>query len=198
VAGNYTLTPAVGTVLPAGAQSIAVSFTPTDTTDYGTATATVILTVNQAVPVITWTTPAAISSGTALSATQLDATASVPGTFAYTPAAGTVLAAGSQTLSVLFTPTDATDYSTATASVSLLVTQQQCASNGYSYQRAITIDHTKVPNTDQVNFPFLFNTTDPLLATTANGGHVTSPNGYDIIFTSDPAGQSDASGQVHG
>jgi RHS repeat-associated protein len=65
-----------------------------------------------------------------------------------------------------------------------------CASSGYSFVRAVVIDHTKVPNTDQVNFPFLFNTADPLLATTADGGHVTNPNGYDIIFTSDPAGQN--------
>ena len=38
--------------------------------------------------------PAAITYGTALSAAQLDASASVPGTFAYSPAAGTVLTAG--------------------------------------------------------------------------------------------------------
>ena len=50
------------------------------------------------------------------SATQLNATASVPGTFVYTPAAGTVLNAGAaQTLSVTFTPTDAANYTTATA-----------------------------------------------------------------------------------
>ena len=44
------------------------------------------------------------------------------GTFTYTPAAGTVLAAGNnQTLSVLFTPTDTTDYSTATATATINV-----------------------------------------------------------------------------
>jgi hypothetical protein len=47
-----------------------------------------------------------------------------------------------------------------------------CASNGYSFVRPIVIDHTRIPNTDQANFPFLFNTTDPSFATTANGGHV--------------------------
>src|SRR5271154_2683417 len=55
-------------------------------------------------PVITWATPTAIVYGTALSATQLDATANVPGAFVYTPAAGTVLTVGSQNLSVTFTP----------------------------------------------------------------------------------------------
>ena len=58
---------------------------------------------------------------TALSATQLNATANVPGTFAYAPAAGTVLNAGTQTLSVTFTPTDGSDYNSATATVSLVV-----------------------------------------------------------------------------
>ena len=48
----------------------------------------------KATPTITWATPADITYGTALSATQLNATASVPGTFVYTPVAGTVLNAG--------------------------------------------------------------------------------------------------------
>jgi hypothetical protein len=74
-------------------------------------------------PTITWATPAAITYGTALSATQLDATASVAGTFAYTSASGTVLTAGSQTLSVTFTPTNTTVYNTATASVPLTVSK---------------------------------------------------------------------------
>src|SRR5208283_830263 len=38
--------------------------------------------------------------------------------------------------------------------------------------------------------PFLFNTTDPSFATTANGGLVTSASGYDIIFSLDPNGLS--------
>ena len=72
----------------------------------------------KATPTITWATPADITYGTALGATQLNATASVPGTFVYTPAAGTVLNAGAaQTLSVTFTPTDAANYTTATATV---------------------------------------------------------------------------------
>ena len=81
-------------------------------------------------PTITWTTPAAITYGTALSATQLNATASVPcsstgvaGTYVYNPVAGTVLTVGTQKLSVTFTPTDTTDYTSATASVSLTVNQ---------------------------------------------------------------------------
>jgi hypothetical protein len=127
VAGTFVYTPAAGTVLAAGTQTLSVTFTPTNTTDYNTVTATVSLTVNQTVSAITWAAPAAITYGTALSATQLDATASVAGTFVYTPAAGTVLAAGTQTLSVTFTPTNTTDYTTTTATVSLTVNQATSA-----------------------------------------------------------------------
>jgi hypothetical protein len=80
------------------------------------------LTVSKVTPVLSWSAPAAITYGTALSATQLNATATyqsggspatVAGTFTYTPAAGTILSAGSnQTLSVHFVPTDATDFAT--------------------------------------------------------------------------------------
>src|SRR5439155_1443952 len=77
----------------------------------------------QTTPTITWAAPASITSGTALSGTQLNATASVPGTFVYTPPAGTVLPVGAaQSLSVTFTPTDTVSYTTATKSVLITVT----------------------------------------------------------------------------
>jgi hypothetical protein len=121
VPGAFVYTPAAGTVLTANIRTLNVRFTPTDTTDYTTATATQKLTVNKAIPVITWAAPAAITYPTPLSSAQLDATANVPGAFVYTPAAGKVLTAGTQTLSVKFTPTDTTDYSTANAAQSLTV-----------------------------------------------------------------------------
>ena len=67
--------------------------------------------------------PASITYGTALGSGQLDATATVPGTFTYTPAAGTVLPAGSDVLSVTFTPTDAIDYTTATTTTTIAVSK---------------------------------------------------------------------------
>jgi len=121
VPGTFSYSPAAGTVLTAGKQILSVTFTPTDTTDYTMATASVTLTVNQATPVITWPTPAAITYGTVLSATQLDAQASVSGTLIYSPVAGTVPAVGTDTLTVTFTPTDITDYTAATDSVLLKV-----------------------------------------------------------------------------
>ena len=66
-----------------------------------------------------------------MSGTQLNATASalfngvptaVPGTFQYTPAAGTKLSVGqNQTLNLLFSPTDSLNYVTAVGSVSINV-----------------------------------------------------------------------------
>ena len=123
VGGTFVYTPAIGSIPAAGTDTLSVTFTPTDTTDYTSVTKTVTLTVTQAAPVITWAPPAAITYGTALSATQLNASASVAGTLVYTPAAGTVPAAGTDTLSVTFTPTDTTDYSTVTVTVQLTVTQ---------------------------------------------------------------------------
>ena len=72
-------------------------------------------------PTITWRNPDGIPYGTPLSATQLNATANVPGTFVYTPPAGTVLNAGTYTLHVNFTPTDTTSYSTASKDVTLKI-----------------------------------------------------------------------------
>src|SRR6202000_2261811 len=110
VAGSFAYAPASGSVPAAGTDTLSVVFTPTDTTDYTTATKTVQITVTQATPIITWAAPASITYGTALSSTQLDSTASVPGTLIYTPAAGSILTTGTDPLSVTFTPTDTTDY----------------------------------------------------------------------------------------
>src|SRR5205807_8339833 len=114
--------------LTAGAHNLSVACTPTDTTTYSTARDFVQLTVNTATPAITWATPAPITYPTPLSATQLDATANVPGTstplpgtFVYSPLSGTVLAAGTHKLSVTFTPADTNDYTTAPGSVQLTV-----------------------------------------------------------------------------
>ncbi|MBW8749358.1 MAG: Ig-like domain repeat protein, partial [Acidobacteria bacterium] len=77
--------------------------------------------VTKATPAVTWSTPAAITYGTALSLTQLNATSTVAGTFVYSPAVGAVLGTGSQTLSVTFTPTDTATYNNATATTTLTV-----------------------------------------------------------------------------
>ena len=65
-------------------------------------------------PAVLFANPDDITYGTPLGSTQLNAS-SIPGTFTYTPAAGTVLDVGRHTLSVNFTPADAAHYRNGTA-----------------------------------------------------------------------------------
>lgn len=124
VPGSFVYSPAAGTTLTtSGTQSLSVVFTPTDTANYNGATASRTVTVTwKIIPVITWATPAAVKTGTALSGIQLNATASVPGSFVYTPPLGTILSTvGSAVLSAIFTPTDTATYESVSASVSVQV-----------------------------------------------------------------------------
>ena len=123
----YTLdgsTPTTSSTVYSGAITISSSETleaiAVANGDSTSAVASAVYTIMQT-PAITWATPAPITYGTALSAAQLNATSTVAGTFTYTPPAGTVLAAGNQTLTTVFTPADSADYNVATASVVLVV-----------------------------------------------------------------------------
>jgi hypothetical protein len=155
VAGTFTYTPAAGTILPVGlGQTLSVSFTPTDTVDYKTATATATINVVPATPTITWPDPASIVYGTALSSNQLDATASVPGTFTYTPAAGTVLGAGTnQALGVSFTPTDTTDYTTASYTAHINVDKAQPSFSQLTASQSITYGQATINLSGQLAAP---------------------------------------------
>jgi len=90
--------------------------------NYNSTAGDVSITITKATPSITWNNPADIVYGTALSSTQLNATASVAGSFNYTPASGTVLNTGSaQSLLANFTPTDATNYNATSKNVQINV-----------------------------------------------------------------------------
>jgi RHS repeat-associated protein len=119
VPGTFAYTPALNTVLTAGQHTLSATFTPTDTTNYRSVTATVVLTVNSAPAAFTWNPPADITYGTRLSSTQLNVTPITPGTVVFTPAAGTVLPVGLQILWATFTPTDSSDYVPFTGSVGI-------------------------------------------------------------------------------
>jgi hypothetical protein len=125
VAGSFVYSPAATTVLNAGtAQVLTATFTPTDAATYAVVSKTVNINVNKASPSIIWSNPADISYGTALSATQLNATSPVTGSFVYTPVVGTVLNAGNaQVLSATFTPTDILNYSATSMTVNITVTK---------------------------------------------------------------------------
>ena len=121
VPGTFTYTPPAGTILGAGEQKLTAVFTPKDTIDFQTINVQGTLLVFKAEPQISWAQPAPITVGTPLSATQLNATAKVPGTFSYNPALGTKLGVGTATLTVTFTPTDGGDYETEQAQVRITV-----------------------------------------------------------------------------
>jgi len=127
VPGTFEYNPGLGAVLAAGEHKLSLSFTPTDRLGYSISHCAVSLTVAKAAPVITWPSPDPIAQGVALSATQLQATASVPGIYTYRPAAGEILAPGVHELSVIFTPTDTLNYSTVSAAVTLTVTEKPAA-----------------------------------------------------------------------
>ena len=115
-AGSHQFTVALAT---AGTQSI----TAADTADSSISGSETGITV-RAIPQITWSAPASIVYGTPLGPAQLDASANVPGTFTFTPAAGSILNAGSgQTLSVVFTPENSTDYTSGSATTTIVVTK---------------------------------------------------------------------------
>ena len=92
-------------------------------------------------PYLSWDAPAPMIAGTALSAEQLNATAiavnvEVPGTFVYTPTAGTVLSAGTdQQLEVTFAPEDPVTYNTVTKAITIDVLP-----SGEGFYRAININ----------------------------------------------------------
>jgi hypothetical protein len=150
------------------------------------------MTSTLAAPIIMWAAPAPITYGTALSGTQLNATASlngviVAGNFLYTPAAGAVLAAGSRTLSVTFTPTDTTTFASASATVTLLVnkaTLTVTASNAAmiygAAPPAITPSYIGFVNGNTAATAV---TTPPTCSTTATSASPTSPPTYPSICT---------------
>lgn len=123
---------------------------------------------NAGTPVtINWSNPAQITYGTALGSSQLNATATVgatavPGTFAYTPAAGTVLDAGpNQTLAVTFTPTDTATYDVTPGSVSLNVVKANITATANSVSRnygaanpTFTGTVTGIVNNDPITYTF--------------------------------------------
>ncbi len=83
------------------------------------------LTVGKQTPVITWTTPEAITYGIPLGQAQLGAKADVAGTFEYSPSIGVILDSGETTLRVTFTPDDKAAHTTAETSVVLAVEKAQ-------------------------------------------------------------------------
>jgi hypothetical protein len=119
-------TPALGTILAPGIHTLSVTCTPLDGSTYGPVSGTVKLTVKKAKgkPRIIWFNPQPIVYPTPLGSIQLNAVASVPGKYTYTPAAGTVLPVGKHALNVKFTPDDQEENENMEANVTIEVKEK--------------------------------------------------------------------------
>lgn len=137
VSGSWNFNPASETT--AGSYPVTGTFTSADPeyTSGGAVSGSLIIT--KATPVITWKVPSAIPYGTALSASQLNASSTVAGTFTYSPSFGTVLPAGPHALTVTFSPSDKTDYVTKTATVQLTVIQPHAPTPGLPVQPLVNL-----------------------------------------------------------
>jgi hypothetical protein len=196
VPGTYKYNPVAGTpAQPVPSETLSVSFTPSNTAGYTSATGTVQLPVTKATPVIIWPTPAPVPVGTVIGPIQLNATAvpppgsfftgNIPGKFVYNPVSGTPFPnPGIFTLSVTFTPTDTTDYTTATANVNLTVGNGVAAVSGASEDTDCCFFSQPTPYTitvqgDSGNRPtgtvgVSFNGTSLVTGTLTNAGFRTS------------------------
>jgi len=121
IPGVFVYRPAVGAVLPAGTTQLTATFLPEDDANYAEADASASLVVEKAIPAIEWHTPQPIEYGAAIGVQQLNARASVPGSFTYMPSSGSMLSAGTHTSTVVFAPEDTANYLSAEAAVTLVV-----------------------------------------------------------------------------
>ncbi len=138
--GNLIYSPPAGTVLPTGTHLLSVTLNPYSS-NYASSSQSVYITVGVGIPTLTWSNPTAIYNGTALSAVQLNAVASIPGSFTYTPAIGTVLPVGTHTLHVDFTPTDSENYELMSRDVSITVLEIPYAPNSaFEYSGVSLLD----------------------------------------------------------
>jgi TonB family protein len=124
VPGTFEYDPGLDALLAAGDHKLSVVFTPADNFGHSTSKTVASLTVTKATPAITWPKPFPIAEGAVLTAAQLNATATVPGSFIYTPAVGEILKSGAHEVSVTFTPNDKLNYATARAVVPLTITDK--------------------------------------------------------------------------
>ena len=141
--------------------------------------------IDPAVAELEWTTPEAITYGTALGKDQLDATCitcdvstgrPLQGTFTYTPAEGTILDAGTHTLNVTFVP-DNPNYLEATAIVEIVVNKADLTPDQFSWGD---------PTLDTLTYGDEFTSDNIYHATTFAGMITTDP---DMLDTYPNAGE---------
>ena len=183
VSGPAKLSGSVVTLTGAG--MVVIQASQSGNASYAAATpVTKSIAVSKAVPTLAWPAPAPITYGTKLGGAQLDATASAAGKLAYSPPAGTVLAAGAQTLKVTFTPTNTSGYASLTATVKIAVNKAplKVTANNQSMKQggkvpALTASYAGFVNGDTASKAL---TGAPAITTTATSA--SKPGNYPITI----------------
>ena len=183
---NPTTAPFAGTSIQP------VTFTPTDAANYNAVSANVSFTVGKATPVVTWSNPVGITYGTALSGTQLNSVASERGTFSYTPASGSLPGAGNQTLAVVFTPSDTTNYNTVNSSVTLTVAKSTQTIGGVATTLSKEVGSAAYSLNASVssNLTLSYTSSNTSVATVAANGAVTVGGDGTTILTASQSGDA--------
>lgn len=120
-------TDSLGAPAPSGLLDTATAgahqYTVTATNSFGISAATTVdYVVRKGIPDLEWEAAEDVVYGTPLSDVELNATASVSGTFVYSPPSETVLDAGDHELTAAFTPDDTDNWEVVDATVGLTVT----------------------------------------------------------------------------
>ncbi len=167
VPGTFTYAYTAGSVPLGGTYSLSVTFTPTDTAAFLSATTTVKVTVAKAAPQLT-IPPITISYGAALSTALLQsATASatvngqmvsVPGTFTFSAPPRTPLTVGTHMESVKFVPAESVDYQAVTTTVSITVVQATPTFSNVQLSSVALAKGTTVTLTGQISAGTVFPT----------------------------------------
>ncbi len=191
---GLTINAATGEISGTPSAAFAETTYTVTVTDSVSATATNTFNLSVApkvTPALSWAAPAAIVYGTALSAAQLNASAGVAGTFAYTPPAGTVLGASAtpHALSVTFIPTDTASYTSATASTALVVNK---ASQAITFApvgspKLINAPSFALTASSTSPLPITYTSSNPAVAT-VSGGTVTIAGLGSTTLTAKQAG----------
>jgi hypothetical protein len=140
--------------------------------NYNSATLSQTGTAEKGFATITWTTPAAITYGTPLGSSQLDASATPSAIYpsgVYVPTTGKIEVAGTDTLKVTFTPTDTAHYKTGTATVSLVVNQASTNTTITSSDQTLTLNHGSATGTVDIAVSSYRPTGKVTLTTTPTG-----------------------------
>lgn len=182
--GAVTYSPTAGSQLTAGTHTITATY-PGDG-NYNPVSVTATFIVNKTTPTVSWS-PGDIAYGATYGPAQLNATASVPGTFDYMPASGMrALAVGPKALTVTFTPTDSVNYYSASATANINVTK---ATQSINFSPASPVTYTVKPYglaaTATSGLPVSYSVSS---LASVNGGIITVLGAGDITVTASQAG----------